>query len=65
MLLFMANADSHAQLKFADEETWEMWNGRVALTALIAFSALILVSLRPIRSQAYEIFYFVHFFMVL
>ncbi|KAM5543941.1 hypothetical protein V8D89_002558 [Ganoderma adspersum] len=54
-----------SKLKFADEETWEIWNGRVALTALIAFSALILVSLRPIRSQAYEIFYFVHFFMVL
>ena len=42
-----------------------MWNGRVALTALTAFSTLILVSLRPIRSQAYEVFYFVHFLMVL
>ncbi|KAI1792303.1 ferric reductase NAD binding domain-containing protein [Ganoderma leucocontextum] len=41
------------------------WSSRVALTALIAFSALILVSLRPIRSQAYEVFYFVHFLMVL
>ena len=42
-----------------------MWNGRVAFTALTAFSTLILVSLRPIRSQAYEVFYFVHFLMVL
>ncbi|PIL27014.1 transporter [Ganoderma sinense ZZ0214-1] len=54
-----------SKLKFADEGTWEEWSARVALTALIAFSALILVSIRPVRSQAYEIFYFVHFFMVL
>ncbi|KAI0710554.1 ferric reductase NAD binding domain-containing protein [Earliella scabrosa] len=44
---------------------FELWYIRVGLTALSAFSILFLVSLRPIRSRAYEIFYFTHFLMVL
>ena len=32
---------------------------------MIAFSILILISLRPIRAQVYELFYFTHFLMVL
>ncbi|KAI0746278.1 iron reductase [Daedaleopsis nitida] len=38
---------------------------QVGLVALIAFTILIVVSLRPIRSQSYEVFYFTHFLMVL
>ncbi|RDX49457.1 hypothetical protein OH76DRAFT_1350857 [Lentinus brumalis] len=44
---------------------WEEWFVRVGLTALTAFTILILVSLRPIRAQVYELFYFTHFIMVL
>ena len=33
--------------------------------AIVAYTVLIIISLRPIRSQAYEIFYFTHFSMLL
>ncbi|KAI9057704.1 iron reductase [Trametes sanguinea] len=45
--------------------SYDEWFVRVGLTALIAFTILILVSLRPIRAHVYEVFYFVHFFSVL
>ncbi|KAG1804034.1 ferric reductase NAD binding domain-containing protein [Suillus subaureus] len=35
------------------------------LIAMIAFTILCIVSLRPIRAQAYELFFYVHFAMVL
>ncbi|KAI0354098.1 hypothetical protein OH77DRAFT_1522024 [Trametes cingulata] len=38
---------------------------RMGLTAMVAFSVLVLVSLRPVRAQAYELFYFTHFATVL
>ncbi|OJT05986.1 Ferric/cupric reductase transmembrane component 2 [Trametes pubescens] len=41
------------------------WFIRIGLTALVALTVLILVSLRPIRAQVYEVFYFTHFLMVL
>ncbi|KAH9896466.1 iron reductase [Cubamyces lactineus] len=45
--------------------SYDEWFIRVGLTALVAFSILILVSLRPIRAQVYETFYFTHFLTVL
>jgi predicted ferric reductase len=38
---------------------------RVGITAMVAFSILIIVSLRPIRSDIYEVFFYVHFLGVL
>lgn len=38
---------------------------RLGLLAIIAYTVLIIVSLRPIRSRAYEVFFFTHFAMVL
>lgn len=38
---------------------------QVGILAIAAFSFLIVVSLRPIRKAAYELFYFLHFAMVL
>ncbi|KAI0635358.1 iron reductase [Trametes polyzona] len=43
---------------------YDEWFVRVGLTALIALTILFVVSLRPIRAQAYEVFYFTHFLMV-
>ncbi|KAI0916552.1 hypothetical protein AcV5_003008 [Taiwanofungus camphoratus] len=37
----------------------------IGLAAMVAFSILCVVSLRPIRSNAYEFFFLTHFFMVL
>ncbi|KAG2138460.1 ferric reductase NAD binding domain-containing protein [Suillus clintonianus] len=34
---------------------------RVGITAMVAFSILIIVSLRPIRTEVYEIFFYTHF----
>ncbi|OSC98885.1 iron reductase [Trametes coccinea BRFM310] len=45
--------------------SYDEWFIRIGLTALITFTILILVSLRPIRAQVYEVFYFVHFLSVL
>ncbi|CDO76208.1 hypothetical protein BN946_scf184819.g8 [Trametes cinnabarina] len=44
---------------------YDEWFVRLGLTTLIAFTVLILVSLRPVRAQAYEVFYFVHSLTVL
>lgn len=44
---------------------YDEWFIRIGLAALIALTVLILVSLRPIRAQVYEVFYFTHFLMVL
>lgn len=38
---------------------------RAGITAMVAFSILIIVSLRPIRTEAYEVFFYTHFFGVL
>ncbi|KAG1870853.1 FAD-binding domain-containing protein [Suillus subluteus] len=38
---------------------------RLGITAMVAFSILILVSLRPVRSDVYEVFFYVHFLGVL
>ncbi|KAG1779947.1 ferric reductase NAD binding domain-containing protein [Suillus placidus] len=38
---------------------------RVGITAMVAFSILIIVSLRPIRNDVYEVFFYVHFLSVL
>ncbi|OAX36258.1 hypothetical protein K503DRAFT_315935 [Rhizopogon vinicolor AM-OR11-026] len=43
------------------EEPWL----RCGMTAIGALTILIVVSLRPIRAQAYELFFYVHFVMVL
>ena len=44
---------------------WDEVFIRVGLMAVIAFTILIVVSLRPIRARTYEVFYFTHFLMVL
>lgn len=44
---------------------WQVWYIRVGLTALVAATLLLIVSLRPIRARAYEVFYFAHFLLVL
>ena len=38
---------------------------RIGLLSMVAFTILIVVSLRPIRARNYEIFYFTHFSMLL
>ncbi|KAG2095871.1 ferric reductase NAD binding domain-containing protein [Suillus discolor] len=38
---------------------------RAGITAMVAFSILILVSLRPVRNDIYEVFFYVHFLGVL
>ncbi|KAG1870842.1 ferric reductase NAD binding domain-containing protein, partial [Suillus subluteus] len=38
---------------------------RAGITAMVAFSILILVSLRPVRNEVYEVFFYVHFLGVL
>ena len=43
------------------EEPWL----RCGMTAIGALTILIVVSLRPIRAQAYELFFYIHFVMVL
>ena len=53
------------QFALAVSEDFDEWYFCTGLMTMIAFSILVLVSLRPIRSQAYEISYFTHFFMVL
>ncbi|KAG1731750.1 ferric reductase NAD binding domain-containing protein, partial [Suillus lakei] len=34
---------------------------RAGITAMVAFSILIIVSLRPVRTGAYEVFFYIHF----
>ncbi|KAG2072169.1 hypothetical protein BDR04DRAFT_1014238 [Suillus decipiens] len=34
---------------------------RAGITAIVAFSVLIIVSLRPVRTGAYEVFFYIHF----
>ncbi|RPD56511.1 hypothetical protein L226DRAFT_456483 [Lentinus tigrinus ALCF2SS1-7] len=63
LLWVHAGGKIHAFAEFPT--VWEEWFVRVGLTALIAFSILVLVSLRPIRARMYELFYFTHFLMVL
>lgn len=43
------------------KQQWLVWG----LIAMVAFSILCIVSLRPIRAQAYELFFYVHLAMVI
>ncbi|EMD32363.1 hypothetical protein CERSUDRAFT_118730 [Gelatoporia subvermispora B] len=54
-----------AKLSTATSAEFGEWWARAGLAGMIAFSVLILVSLRPIRARAYELFFFTHFMMVL
>ncbi|KAG1856390.1 ferric reductase like transmembrane component-domain-containing protein [Suillus subalutaceus] len=38
---------------------------RLGIAAMVAFSILILVSLRPVRNEVYEVFFYIHFLGVL
>ncbi|KAI0743893.1 iron reductase [Daedaleopsis nitida] len=44
---------------------YETWFIRVGLTALVAFTLLVIVAFRPIRARFYEFFFFTHFALVL
>ncbi|KAI0644002.1 iron reductase [Trametes meyenii] len=54
-----------AKIAHLPSPAYEEWFIRVGLLALVAFTLLILVSLRPVRAEVYEIFYFTHFLTVL
>ncbi|OCH91755.1 iron reductase [Obba rivulosa] len=56
---------SGAKLSTATSAEFNEWFARAGLIGTIAFSVLIIVSLRPIRARAYELFFFTHFMMVL
>jgi len=43
------------------KQQWLIWG----LISMVAFSILCIVSLRPIRAQAYELFFYVHLVMVM
>ncbi|KAG2151644.1 FAD-binding domain-containing protein [Suillus bovinus] len=58
MLLWVHGAGQIVSFPF---EPWL----RAGITAMVAFSILILVSLRPVRSNMYEVFFYVHFLGVL
>ncbi|KAI0777446.1 iron reductase [Trametes elegans] len=64
-VLLWVHGGSKARTGFLTPQAYDEWFIRVGLTALIAFTLLILVSLRPVRAQLYEIFYFTHFLTVL
>ncbi|KAF9016423.1 hypothetical protein BDZ89DRAFT_1075648 [Hymenopellis radicata] len=44
---------------------WGLQFLQLGLMALVAFSVLIVISLRPIRARAYELFFYSHFVLVL
>lgn len=51
----------HAPFQPYFARQWLIWG----LISMIAFTILCIVSLRPIRAQAYELFFYVHFAMAL
>ncbi|KAG2138473.1 ferric reductase NAD binding domain-containing protein [Suillus clintonianus] len=60
MLLWVHGAGqvvSNSSFRDSLDETWL----RAGIIALIAFSILIIVSLRPVRTGAYELFFYTHF----
>ncbi|KAI0828500.1 iron reductase [Trametes gibbosa] len=64
-VLLWVHGGSKASSGFLVPVAYDEWFTRIGLTALIAFTILIVVSLRPIRARAYELFYFTHFLMIL
>ncbi|KAG1725634.1 ferric reductase NAD binding domain-containing protein [Suillus paluster] len=64
MLLVIHVAGQIAAFPFFQSALNEAWL-RLGMTAMTAFSILIIVSLRPIRTGAYEVFFYTHFFGVL
>ncbi|KAG1796017.1 ferric reductase NAD binding domain-containing protein [Suillus plorans] len=64
MLLWVHAAGEIVSLPSFQEMLSEPWL-RAGITAMVAFSILIIVSLRPVRSDVYEVFFYVHFLGVL
>ncbi|KAG1804325.1 ferric reductase like transmembrane component-domain-containing protein [Suillus subaureus] len=64
MLLWVHAAGEVVCFPYFRETLNEDWL-RVGIVAMVAFSILIIVSLRPVRSEVYEVFFYVHFLGVL
>ncbi|KAG2151649.1 ferric reductase NAD binding domain-containing protein [Suillus bovinus] len=64
MLLWVHGAGQIVSYPNFQETLSQPWL-RAGITAMIAFSILILVSLRPVRSNIYEVFFCVHILSVL
>ncbi|KAG2151663.1 ferric reductase NAD binding domain-containing protein [Suillus bovinus] len=64
MLLWVHAAGEVVCFSSFRETLSEPWL-RAGITAMVAFSILIIVSLRPVRSDIYEVFFYVHFLGVL
>ncbi|KAG1894707.1 ferric reductase NAD binding domain-containing protein [Suillus fuscotomentosus] len=64
MLLWVHGAGNIVSNPFFKERLSEPWL-RAGVTAMVAFSILIIVSLHPVRSNMYEVFFYVHFLGVL
>jgi len=48
-----------------DPEEWHLFWLPKGILAISALSLLVLVSLRPIRAKSYELFFWIHFLLVL
>ncbi|KAJ8584981.1 hypothetical protein M405DRAFT_936300 [Rhizopogon salebrosus TDB-379] len=57
----VSEVSSYPDFRTSLDEAWL----RLGITAMVAFSILVIVSLRPIRTEAYEVFFYTHFFAVL
>ncbi|KAG2057927.1 hypothetical protein BDR06DRAFT_987850 [Suillus hirtellus] len=64
MLLWVHGAGHIVANPYFEERLSDSWL-RAGITAMVAFSILIIVSLRPVRSNMYEVFFYVHFLGVL
>lgn len=64
MLLWVHGAGQLVSYPYFREALSEAWL-RAGITAMVAFSILIIVSLRPVRTGAYEVFFYTHFLGVL
>ncbi|KAI8973097.1 iron reductase [Trametes punicea] len=53
------------RIKYLVPSMYVNWFFPLGVTAMSAFSILVIVSLRPIRARAYELFYYVHVVAVL
>jgi predicted ferric reductase len=60
MLLWVHAAGEIVSTPDFQDSLSEAWL-RAGITAMVAFSILIIVSLRPVRTQAYELFFYIHF----
>ncbi|OSC98884.1 iron reductase [Trametes coccinea BRFM310] len=54
-----------ARIANLDPSQYVNWFVPLGITAMSAFSLLLIVSLRPIRARAYELFYYIHVLTVL